>query len=840
MRPRNRLKRRLVLVGGIGIVLLLLATIGVPLLLVGAARSQLDRRLAGLSEAIGRTVTVGELSPGLTEDLTLNNLRVPSLDGQGSILVVPRVRLGFSLWDVLTGKARLSRIVLEEPRFEVRLDGVAAPDLADLVQALRRYRQRRAQGGSSAEPSSWPRLAIEAGVLTVFQDAFDAPVATLDGLAFEMHRGESGFDATFAGDCKGLSPVTARVEGVGTWDGGKGFYLNLDASERLSVSRIAGSLVPSRMGFSGIGIEIEPARELVRVRLRSILVDDTSPWLVRLPGDWVNRGGMLGAEELRLDLRMTAGGLVGVGALSTDSLDSLALRGGFLSLEPARSPWKTLDVTRLELDAGRDSGNGDLTVIGKAVVDLGGHGPTRIVGEGRIGPGGAIRSIDASIAGPTPVQIASMFHANVLPWAGAEIETSVSVRGDDDGTFRLAGRVEGSGLAYFWTKICLAPLTDLAFDARFEALLDPANERLSVTVDPVSVGRATFRATLELERFSRDARLKVGFRIPRQSCSAVASAIPPVMIPRLAGAVFRGQMEMDVAVSVDFGSLDGKKIEGASLKATGDLEKCEALTLGKRVRLDRLLEPTYVYEVREEELDKPIRLGPGTPSWVSYGEIPDYVGQAALATEDMGFFRHSGFMPNLIRRAIVLNLDRGWYVYGGSTITQQLVKNLFLSREKTLARKLEEAIIVWQMERTLPKERILELYLNCIEYGRHIYGIRHAARAYFNKDVGELTPLDAAFIMATKPAPRYAYSIYEKRTFNRWWLNRMRGILERLWKPMGILDEAAFLAASPYLPLFWYPEDGTYARPATDASVVVPPGMPADLPRDPAPVAPPP
>jgi membrane peptidoglycan carboxypeptidase len=230
-------------------------------------------------------------------------------------------------------------------------------------------------------------------------------------------------------------------------------------------------------------------------------------------------------------------------------------------------------------------------------------------------------------------------------------------------------------------------------------------------------------------------------------------------------------------------------------------------------------------------------VGPATPSYVPLERIPEPVWQAALATEDMGFFKHQGFKLGLIKRAIVLNLDKGWYVYGGSTISQQLVKNLFLSREKTLSRKLEEAIIVWQMERRLTKERILELYLNCIEYGKRIYGVQSAAKAYFNKAVEDLTPVEGAFLMATKPAPTYAYGVYEKRQFNRWWAERMKGILVRLWKEMNVLSEKQVAEAAPYLPLFWYPADGVYAYPAVDSSALVPPGMPVELPRElPSPV----
>ena len=79
------------------------------------------------------------------------------------------------------------------------------------------------------------------------------------------------------------------------------------------------------------------------------------------------------------------------------------------------------------------------------------------------------------------------------------------------------------------------------------------------------------------------------------------------------------------------------------------------------------------------------------------------------------------------------SLERGRFVYGGSTISQQLVKNLFLTRQKNISRKIEEAIITWKMEEVVSKDRIMELYLNCIEFGPNIYGIRHAAQHYFGK-----------------------------------------------------------------------------------------------------------
>ena len=132
-------------------------------------------------------------------------------------------------------------------------------------------------------------------------------------------------------------------------------------------------------------------------------------------------------------------------------------------------------------------------------------------------------------------------------------------------------------------------------------------------------------------------------------------------------------------------------------------------------------------------------------------------------TEDRAFQSHKGVRWDLIGKAIKLNLEQARFAYGGSTITQQLVKNLFLSREKTLSRKLEELIISWELERRYNKNEILELYVNVIEYGPDIYGVRKAAHYYFGKPPWHLSPAESAFIMGLKPYPRAGHRQWQSQ-----------------------------------------------------------------------------
>jgi penicillin-binding protein 1A len=144
---------------------------------------------------------------------------------------------------------------------------------------------------------------------------------------------------------------------------------------------------------------------------------------------------------------------------------------------------------------------------------------------------------------------------------------------------------------------------------------------------------------------------------------------------------------------------------------------------------------------------------------VSLENIPLALKQATLAVEDSNFYYHFGIDPKAIFRAFITNLKAGYVVEGGSTITQQLTKTIFLSREKTLPRKIKEAILAVRLELVFSKDEILEMYLNQIYYGHGTYGVEAAARTYFGKSVKELTIAECAMIASLPKAPNN-YSPY--------------------------------------------------------------------------------
>ena len=164
---------------------------------------------------------------------------------------------------------------------------------------------------------------------------------------------------------------------------------------------------------------------------------------------------------------------------------------------------------------------------------------------------------------------------------------------------------------------------------------------------------------------------------------------------------------------------------------------------------------TAMMELRREAFAK---AHPGKPwrlrqRWVPLERISPWLRQAVVASEDDRFYTHHGFDFELLWQAVVRNWEKGRLSAGASTITQQLAKNLWFSPERSLLRKLKEAIMTARLELWLDKDRILELYLNVVEWGQGIFGAEAAARHYFGKSAAALTKREAAQLAVMLPAP---------------------------------------------------------------------------------------
>lgn len=162
--------------------------------------------------------------------------------------------------------------------------------------------------------------------------------------------------------------------------------------------------------------------------------------------------------------------------------------------------------------------------------------------------------------------------------------------------------------------------------------------------------------------------------------------------------------------------------------------------------------------------------------WVDYTKISNNLKRAVIASEDAKFLDHEGFDWDGIQKAYEKNLKKGKIVAGGSTISQQLAKNLFLSTKRTPWRKAEEAVITLMLENILTKRRILEIYLNIIEWGDGIFGAEAAARHYYKTSAANLSRGQAARLAAMIPNPRF----YDKHSSTRYLNRRIATIQARM------------------------------------------------------------
>jgi monofunctional glycosyltransferase len=174
-------------------------------------------------------------------------------------------------------------------------------------------------------------------------------------------------------------------------------------------------------------------------------------------------------------------------------------------------------------------------------------------------------------------------------------------------------------------------------------------------------------------------------------------------------------------------------------------------------------------------------------TWVPYGRIAIPLKRAVVVAEDASFFSHRGFATAEIREAIDKAVREFGLPRGASTITQQLAKNIWLSPSRNPLRKAKEAMLTWQLERALSKRRILEIYLNVVEFGPGVYGAEAASRRYFGKPAAELTDEEAALLAAGLPRPSIWHPGVGTRAYRRY-VDDIRRRMERIALPVKQLE----------------------------------------------------
>lgn len=234
------------------------------------------------------------------------------------------------------------------------------------------------------------------------------------------------------------------------------------------------------------------------------------------------------------------------------------------------------------------------------------------------------------------------------------------------------------------------------------------------------------------------------------------SSLPEGSFENLKGIKARGKLSWFLKLN-----FDSKKPEQCQFISGMNDDGFQITKMGK-TNLAKINQP-FLHTVSVD--GKPIRsfiVGPANPNYTPIDAIPFSMQQAVMYSEDAGFYGHKGFYLSAFRESIIQNFKKGKFARGGSTISMQLVKNVFLNPRKTLTRKAEEIFITWiiENENISSKKRMMEVYLNVIEFGNNIWGIGEASRHYFGKHPSQLTNKESVFIASLVPRPRvYQYLI---------------------------------------------------------------------------------
>ena len=321
--------------------------------------------------------------------------------------------------------------------------------------------------------------------------------------------------------------------------------------------------------------------------------------------------------------------------------------------------------------------------------------------------------------------------------------------GTEHCTVRGLARLKGLRVNH----VRLAP-HDIVFPetaARFVATLGPDYAALDQPT-AVQLGRLVAYPTVAVRlRPSRQVELRVTTN--ELPANAVLASLPRGMFDEIDGMQADGRLKYSLNFKLDMARIDGLVLESNLVGKDFRVTRFGAADLSK-------LNREFAYTAYDDKGDsvKTFLVGPSNPEFVPYEEVSPYLPLAIQTAEDPRFFVHQGFMESAFRKSMIQNIRERRFARGGSTLSMQLVKNVFLNRKKTIGRKIEEILITWIIEHNQPrfvsKERMFEVYLNIIEWGPRKYGVTEAARFFFAKHPSELNLNESLFLASIIPAPR--------------------------------------------------------------------------------------
>lgn len=265
----------------------------------------------------------------------------------------------------------------------------------------------------------------------------------------------------------------------------------------------------------------------------------------------------------------------------------------------------------------------------------------------------------------------------------------------------------------------------------------------------IQLNKIKFHPYLAYET-NKDTLYKLKVKLPKMKAQDFISSLPNGLFANFQGMEADGSFDYNLNFKYNINKPNELVFDSNLKKENLKITKYGEANLNK-------LNSEFVYRaVIKDVLQRPVLVGTANPNYTPLEQISPYLRKSVLTTEDPSFFSHRGFINEAFKQSIVKNIKTKKFSRGASTISMQLVKNVFLTREKTLSRKLEEIILVYILENNhiVSKERMLEVYFNVIEWGPNIYGIGEASHFYFQKNPSELDLKECLYLARIIPSPK--------------------------------------------------------------------------------------
>lgn len=364
-----------------------------------------------------------------------------------------------------------------------------------------------------------------------------------------------------------------------------------------------------------------------------------------------------------------------------------------------------------------------------------------------------------------------------------------------DELLHLQGNAEVSGLNLYHQT--LSPDTIDLKEAHFNYLVHIGKEYIELdSATKVQCNKLTFNPYIRAAKQGKW-HLTASVNKPMFDSQELFSSLPGGLFSNLDGIRSEGRLGYHFLFDVDMNKVDSLRLESEVTADHFRIRQYGAVDLRK-------MNAPFIYTAYEQ--GEPVRsfeVGPGNPDFVSLDSISPLLQMSVLQSEDGEFFWHRGFRLDAMREALIHDLKVQRFARGGSTITMQLVKNVFLNRKKNIARKVEEAILVWLIENggLTTKDRMFEVYLNIAEWGPNVYGAREASEFYFAKPPSQLSVEEAIFMASIIPKPKRFRSSFTPDMQLRESLSGYYRLLAQRLVIKGLISEEEAAAINPQVVL---------------------------------------